>query len=155
MNTFQGCFGQGLMGLMTCKLCVGLCAFLAKAVQHRKLGQLCKIQHNTLTKMRVNNGQDTFDHYKQQKSASSGQRLHWFCLKFLFFCASATSLCDLVRKPPKNLEKVAKVPGGEHCVKSCHVSSCHGFSSPEMGKLQTGFLQGRRKFPHLLIKSQP
>ena len=27
--------------------------------------------------------------------------------------------------------KICLIPGGENCVKSCHVSSCHGFFAPE------------------------
>ena len=38
-------------------------------------------------------------------------------------------MCNLVRKSPQNVEKMAQLPGGERCVKSCHVSGCHGFVS--------------------------
>ena len=45
----------------------------------------------------------------------------------LFFPFSPGSLCNLVRKWPQNVEKVAGFPGGEKSVESCHVSGCHGF----------------------------
>ena len=32
----------------------------------------------------------------------------------------------LLRKSPQNVEKIARIPGGEKSVKSCHVSGCHG-----------------------------
>ena len=53
--------------------------------------------------------QDTFDHDKGQKSAISGRRLHWR-LSTGFFAFSPGSLCNLVRRAPQNLEKVAKNP---------------------------------------------
>ena len=53
--------------------------------------------------------QDTFDHDKGQKSAFSGRRLHWR-LSTGFFAFSPGSLCNLVRRAPQNLEKVAKNP---------------------------------------------
>ena len=53
--------------------------------------------------------QDTFDHDKGQKSAISGRRLHWR-LSTGFFAFSPGSLCNLVSRAPKNLEKVAKNP---------------------------------------------
>ena len=53
--------------------------------------------------------QDTFDHDKEQKSAISGRRLHWR-LSTGFFAFSPGSLCNLVRRAPQNLEKVAKTP---------------------------------------------
>ena len=36
-------------------------------------------------------------------------------------------LCHLVRRSPKNLEKIVRFPGGQKSVKSCHISGCHGF----------------------------
>ena len=53
--------------------------------------------------------QDTFDHDKGQKSAISGRRLHWR-LSTGFFAFSPVFMCNLVRRAPKNLEKVAKNP---------------------------------------------
>ena len=53
--------------------------------------------------------QDTFDHDKGQKSAISGRRLHWR-LSTGFIAFSPGSLCNLVRRAPQNLEKVAKNP---------------------------------------------
>ena len=46
---------------------------------------------------------------------------------FSFF--SPGFLCNLVRQSPQNLEKIARFPGGEKSVESCHVSGCHGFFS--------------------------
>ena len=57
--------------------------------------------------------QGTFDHDKGQKSAFSGRRLHWIFLNFLqwiFFSFSPGFLCYLVRKPPQNVEKIARCP---------------------------------------------
>ena len=53
--------------------------------------------------------QDTFDHDKGQKSAISGRRLHWR-LSTGFFAFSPVFMCNLVRRAPYNLEKVAKNP---------------------------------------------
>ena len=77
-----------------------------------------------------NESQDTFDHDKGQKSAISGRHLHWIFLNFLqwiFFPFLQVSLCNLERKWPQNVEKVARFPGGEKSVESCHVCGCHGF----------------------------
>ena len=53
--------------------------------------------------------QDKFDHDKGQKSAISGRRLHWrVSIGFLAF--SPVFMCNLVRRAPWNLEKVAKNP---------------------------------------------
>ena len=40
-------------------------------------------------------------------------------------------LCNLVRKRPQNVEKIARLPGGEKSAQSCHVSGCHGFFGPD------------------------
>ena len=53
--------------------------------------------------------QDKFDHDKGQKSAISGRRLHWR-LSTGFFALSPGFVCNLVRRAPENLEKVAKNP---------------------------------------------
>ena len=53
--------------------------------------------------------QDKFDHDKGQKSAISGRRLHWR-LSTGFFAFSPVFVCNLVRRAPQNLEKVAKNP---------------------------------------------
>ena len=53
--------------------------------------------------------QDKFDHDKGQKSAISGRRLHWR-LSTGFFVFSPVFMCNLVRRAPQNLEKVAKNP---------------------------------------------
>ena len=42
---------------------------------------------------------------------------------------SPVFMCNSVRGSPQNVEKIARFPGGEICVKSCHVSGCHGFFS--------------------------
>ena len=49
------------------------------------------------------------DHDKGQKSAISGRRLHWR-LSTGFFAFSPVFMCNLVRRAPENLEKVAKNP---------------------------------------------
>ena len=54
-------------------------------------------------------------------------------LNFLDFAPVASlpfspgSLCNSVRKSPQKLEKIARFPGSEKSVESCHVSGCHGF----------------------------
>ena len=53
---------------------------------------------------------------KKQKSAVSGNSLHWiFLLNFSsgFFPLSPGFLCNLVRKSPQTMEKIARFPGGE------------------------------------------
>ena len=75
--------------------------------------------------------QDRFDHHKGQKSAISGLRLH--CFFFIFssvdrFPSSPGLLCNLVRKWPRNAEKIARFPGRETSAESCRVCGCHGFS---------------------------
>ena len=50
-----------------------------------------------------------------------------------FFPLSPGLLCNLVRKSPQNVEKIARFPGGEKGEESCHVSGCHGFFGPEKG----------------------
>ena len=54
-------------------------------------------------------GQDKFDRDKGQKSAISGRRLHRR-LSTGFFAFSPVLMCNLVRRAPQNLEKVAKNP---------------------------------------------
>ena len=60
-----------------------------------------------------------------------------------FFPFSPGLLCSLVRKSPQNVEKFARLPGGEKGVESCHVSGCHGFfrsrtypKGPKIEKIQ-------------------
>ena len=64
--------------------------------------------------------QDKFDHDKGQKSAILGRRLHWR-LSTGLFAFFPVFMCNLVRRAPQNLEKVAKNSSGENRVKSCHV----------------------------------
>ena len=40
-------------------------------------------------------------------------------------------LCNLERKWPQNVEKIARFPGGEKGVESCHVCGCHGCFGPD------------------------
>ena len=35
-------------------------------------------------------------------------------------------LCNLVRKSPQSVEKLARFPGGEKCTEFCHIPDCHG-----------------------------
>ena len=73
--------------------------------------------------------QDACGHDKGQKSTISGRRLHWI-FEFSpvdFLRLSPGLLCKLVRKSPQNVEKIARLPGGEKSVESCHASGCHGF----------------------------
>ena len=47
------------------------------------------------------------------------------------FCRfSPVTLCNLARKSPQNVEKIARFPGGEKSIESRHVSGCHGFWVP-------------------------
>ena len=52
--------------------------------------------------------QDKFDHDKGQKSAISGRRPRWR-LSTGVFAFSPVFMCNLVRRAPQNLEKVAKI----------------------------------------------
>ena len=55
-------------------------------------------------------------------------------LQWIFVCFSRAFLSSLQRKAPQNVEKIARLPGGEKRVKSCHLSGCHGchgFFGPE------------------------
>ena len=60
-------------------------------------------------KQHGHNSQDKFDHDKGQKSAISGRRLRWR-LSTGFFAFSPVFMCNLARRAPQNLEKVAKNP---------------------------------------------
>ena len=60
----------------------------------------------------------------------------------VFFCSPGL-LCNLVRRSPQNVEKIARFPGGEKSVESCHVSGCHGFFGPDRRCLAVGF-RGRK-----------
>ena len=44
-----------------------------------------------------------------------------------FFPFSPGLLCNIIRKRPQNVEKIARFPGGEKSLESCHVCGCHGF----------------------------
>ena len=55
-----------------------------------------------------------------------------------FFPFSPGLLCNLVRKWPQNVEKIARFPGGEKGAESCHACACHGFFGPETGGLHDG-----------------
>ena len=50
-----------------------------------------------------------------------------------FFPFSPGSLCSLVRKWPQNVEKIARLPGGEKSVESCHVCGCCGYFGHDYG----------------------
>ena len=54
-----------------------------------------------------------------------------FFFSGIFFLFSPGLLWSLARKWPQNVEKVARFPGGEKGVESCHVSGCHGFFCPD------------------------
>ena len=60
------------------------------------------------------------------------------------FLFSPGLLCNSVRKWPQNVEKIARFPGGEKNVESCHVCGCHGFFAPE---IFVGFKGGTEKVP--------
>ena len=68
---------------------------------------------------------------KGQKSAISRRRLHWiFCFEFSpvgSFPFSPGLVCNLGRKRPQDVEKIARGPGREKSVESCHVCGCHVF----------------------------
>ena len=65
---------------------------------------------NNTAKFHGNICQEKFDHDKGQKSAISGRRLHWRLSTGFFFASSPVFMCNLVRRAPQNLEKVAKNP---------------------------------------------
>ena len=48
--------------------------------------------------------------------------LQWIFVIFL----QVSCVCNLVRKSPPNVEKIARFLGGEESVESCHVSGCQG-----------------------------
>ena len=76
----------------------------------------------------------SLDHDKGQKSAISVRRLPWIFWNFLqwiFLPFPPGFPCNLVRKSPQNVDKIARFPGGAKRVESCHVSGCHGFSGPD------------------------
>ena len=60
----------------------------------------------------------------------------------IFFRAEMSTkfclLCNLERKWPQNVEKIARFPGGETCSESCHVCGCHVFFGPETGLFGQG-----------------
>ena len=75
--------------------------------------------------------QDAFDHDKGQKSAISGRRLHWR-LSTGFFAFSPVFMCNLVRRAPQNLEKVAKNPVEKIASNPVTSCGCHGFFGPDL-----------------------
>ena len=60
------------------------------------------------------------------------------------------SLCNLVRRSPQNVEKIARFPGGENSVESCHVCGCHVFLAP-MNSTQVTHYGARKKFLGLTL----
>ena len=58
------------------------------------------------------------------------------------FPLSPGFLCNLVRKSPQNVEKVARFTGGEKSAESCHVSGCHGFTVPNVLSFFRDFCAG-------------
>ena len=78
--------------------------------------------------------QDTFDHDKGQKSAIWGAvSIGFFELSPVDFSPfSPGFLCSLVGKSPQNMERIARFPGREKSVESCHVSGCHGSFGPDI-----------------------
>ena len=54
-------------------------------------------------------------------------------LQWTFFSSFWGFLCNSERKWPQNVEKIARFPGGENSVESCHVSGCHGYIRSEYG----------------------
>ena len=81
------------------------------------------------------------DHDKGQKSAISGRRLHWR-LSTGFFAFSPGSLCNLVRRAPQNLEKVAKNPVEKIASNPVTSVAVMVFLGPES-----------HKFPQLVLKT--
>ena len=72
----------------------------------------------------------TFDH-KGQKSAFRGAVSTGFFSIFSSVFFFSFSRLNLVRKSPQKVEKIARFPGGEKSVESCHVSDCDVlFSGP-------------------------
>ena len=59
-------------------------------------------------------------------------------------------LCNLARKRLQNVEKIARFPGGEESVESCHVCGCHGVFGPDCSFFLISRLSGsylRRSAP--------
>ena len=61
----------------------------------------------------------------------------FFELSPVDFHFSPGLLCNLVRKWPQNVEKIAPFPGGEKSAESCHVFGCHGFFGPDLKFLES------------------
>ena len=57
---------------------------------------------------------------------------------------SPGALCNLVRKSPQHMEKIARSPGGEKSAESCHVSGCHGFFGPDTVSIRVVLLRPQR-----------
>ena len=62
---------------------------------------------------------------------------------FSFTFSSGSSFCSFSRfsvkccnKSTQNVEKIARFPGGEKSVESCHVSGCRGFVRPDFDKVR-------------------
>ena len=62
--------------------------------------------------------------------------LDFFIFSPLDFCSLSICwvLCVWWRKWPPHLENIALFPGGAKCVRSCHVSGCHGFLVLKKGR---------------------
>ena len=74
--------------------------------------------------------QDGFDQDKGQKSAIPRRRLHWmfsFFLLWMFVPFCPRSMCNLIRKSPQNVDKIARFPEKKNA-ESCHGSGCYGLS---------------------------
>ena len=93
------------------------------------IGMQAEVRANLSKEKRLFLFQETFDHDKGQKFVISGRRLH--CFFFSWFSRFYVQFNSLVRKAPLNVEKIARFPGGEKCVRSCHISGCHGFFGPD------------------------
>ena len=79
-------------------------------------------------------GQKIGQKFKGRSTTTSGRNLQFhrsfsigvFGFSPVIFPSSPDSICNLVRKSPQNMEKMARAPGGEKCIKSWHVSGCQG-----------------------------
>ena len=81
--------------------------------RHEKMAQKKSSEGSLLpvlaSKTNFRSAQDKFDRDKGQKSAISGRRLHWR-LSTGFSAFSPVVMCNLVRRAPQNLGKVAENP---------------------------------------------
>ena len=81
----------------------------------------------------VSQYQDTLDHDKGGKSAISGCHFHWIFVNFLQWIFSLFSRFSVQfsKEMALKVEKIARSPGREKVVESCHVCGCHGFFGPD------------------------